>query len=328
MADSRNYSEATKAALFALSVSCYEPECQQPTVTVFVDDPDKNVQIAHIRALNPTGPRYNPPGHPTMAPAARNAFPNLILLCPRHHRLVDNPANQHLYTVDLLHDWKKKAERDIRTKVDGLDRLTEERLDAMLTNAARNTRDEIDQAIAEFTEASGAAAELLRALFDKIERHYLDAESIARLSDAAHQLTHLQDTAGLLYHAAGKLGNFEDNVGILSQTAKSLGELEGTASQLQAAASGFYEQDVSGSSRRLTKFIADYSAIPDPAASIESASASLVARIEHQVKRVETATPPIVVDDQQRWKWGLWGFALGVVIVFLTVAIWTSTHKP
>lgn len=327
MGDSRNYSEATKAALFALSVSCYEPQCQQPTVTVFVDDPDKNVQIAHIRAVKRNGPRYDPPGHPPMTLAERNAFPNLILLCQRHHRLVDNKANEHIYTVDLLHDWKERAERDIRAKVDGLDRLTEDRLNAMLTSAAQNTKAEIDSAIEKFKGVSESAAELLRALFEQIEGHYLDAETIALLSDAAHRLSHLQDTAGTLHFAAQRLGNLEDNVGILAHAARELGNLEDTASMLNAAAGNLAEYDVHGSSRRLAQFLEGYQQIPDVPASIESAADFAIARIERRVEAIDIGEPSMVIDDDQRWKWGLWGFVLGVLAVLLTVAFLTLSNK-
>ena len=327
MGDNRNYSEATKAALFALSVSCYEPQCQQPTVTIFVDDPDKNVEIAHIRAVKPNGPRYDPPGHPPMTPEERNAFPNLMLLCQRHHRLVDNKVNEHIYTVDLLHDWKEQAERDIRVKVDGLDRLTEERLNAMLISAARNTKIEIDGAITKFKNVSESAAELLRALFEQIEIHYLDTETIVLLSDAAYRLSHLQDTAGLLHFTAQRLGNFEDSVGLLAHAARELKHLQDIAGTLNAAVGNLADYDVSGSSRRLAQFIEGYQRIPDVPASIESAADVAIARIERRIETIDVGEPPRVVDDDQRWKWGLWGFALGVLAVLLTVAILAFSQK-
>lgn len=327
MGDNRSYSEATKAALFALSVSCYEPQCQQPTVTVFVDDPDKNVQIAHIRAVKPNGPRYAPPGHPPMTPEQRNAFPNLILLCQRHHRLVDNKVNEHIYTVDLLRDWKEQAERDIRAKVDGLDRLTEDRLNAMLTSAAQNTKVEIDGAITKFTNVSESAAALLRALFEQIESNYLDREMIALLSDAAYRLSHLQDTASLLHLATQRLGNFEDSVGLLAYAARELEHLQDTAGTLNTAVGNLADYDVSGSSRRLAQFIEGYQWIPDVSASIEAAADVAIARIERRVETIDVGEPPTVMDDDQRWKWGLWGFALGVLAVLLTVAILAFSHN-
>lgn len=68
---------------------------------------------------------------------------------------------------------------NIRTKIDGLDRLTESRLNDILTSAAQNTKAEIDSAITEFKNVSESAAELLRALFEQIESRYLDTETIA-----------------------------------------------------------------------------------------------------------------------------------------------------
>jgi hypothetical protein len=326
LSEGRTYSEATKAALFALSVTCYEPDCPQPTVTVFVDEPDKNVQVAHIRAIKPNGPRYNPPGYPPMPHEARNEFPNLILLCERHHRLVDKKSNEHLYPVDVLHDWKRRAERDIRTKIDGLDRLTEDRLDEMLTSAAQNTKAEIGDAIDDLREVSGSAAELLRTLFERIEDRYLDAETLALLSDAAYRLSHLQDTAGLLHSGAQSLGNFEDSVGLLARAAGQLEHLYDTAGMLNTAAGNLADYDVSGSSRRLAQFVEGYHQIPDVPAAIEAAADTAINRIARQVEAIDVGVPAPVINDEQRWKWGLWGFASGVVAVMVTVAILALTH--
>ena len=49
------------------------------------DVPAIKVQIAHIRAANKNGPRFDA----NMTDDERRAFPNLLLLCTYHHASVD-----------------------------------------------------------------------------------------------------------------------------------------------------------------------------------------------------------------------------------------------
>ena len=39
--------------------TCYRPECSEPVVRFINNDPRVNVQIAHIRAAEPGGARYD-----------------------------------------------------------------------------------------------------------------------------------------------------------------------------------------------------------------------------------------------------------------------------
>lgn len=52
---------------------------------------------AHIVAEEDDGPR----GDPSMPVSERNAYPNLILLCPTHHTLIDKDNGIH-FSVDEL----------------------------------------------------------------------------------------------------------------------------------------------------------------------------------------------------------------------------------
>lgn len=64
-------------------------------------DPKKALgEIAHIVAARERGPRADP----SMPADERRREPNLILLCPNHHRLVDGQPNAH--TADDLRRWK------------------------------------------------------------------------------------------------------------------------------------------------------------------------------------------------------------------------------
>jgi hypothetical protein len=87
-------SKTTRQRLYAtFAGGCAFPDCpyqhQLPDgVTI--------LEIAHIRAANPGGPRFSPPANEELA----NDDSNLILLCPVHHRLVDeNPSD---YSAETL----------------------------------------------------------------------------------------------------------------------------------------------------------------------------------------------------------------------------------
>jgi hypothetical protein len=308
----RNYTEATKSALFALSAKCYYPECKQPSVKLFGEEPEKNVHVAHIRAAKPGGSRYDY----SMSREERDSFANLILLCTYHHRDVDKKANENRFPVEMLREWKLDAEKDLRAKVDGLDRLTEDRLNQMLTEAAHCTKKEIAIALDELSAVSKGSAELLRSLFEKIERHYIDSESIAMLHDASQRLYYLEEGSHRLYAASLDLGNLEENSHRLAYAADQLVGLE-----------------IGSLLMRFEEFVSDYAhmlhskpKVPDISGSIELAAESLIAKVERKVASINLAEPVTVINDQQRWKFAAWGFVAGVVAVLITVVILAANH--
>lgn len=66
-----------------------------------------NGQCAHIIADSPCGPR----GDAKKSEQLKKDLSNLILLCPTHHKLIDD--NPEIYTVDKLMQMKKQHERNI-----------------------------------------------------------------------------------------------------------------------------------------------------------------------------------------------------------------------
>ena len=104
-------SEQTIKKLFALSGNiCAFPNCDEEIV-----DKDGNVigEICHIEAAERNGPRYNP----NQTDDERKAVDNLVLLCGKHNKIIDNDANQ--YTVDYLKQIKKVHEsRNNRNEIE------------------------------------------------------------------------------------------------------------------------------------------------------------------------------------------------------------------
>lgn len=71
---------------------------------------------AHIVAEEDNGPR----GDPSMPISERNAYPNLILLCPTHHRVADKDHGAH-FSVARLHDMKTAHEALVERRRMGAD---------------------------------------------------------------------------------------------------------------------------------------------------------------------------------------------------------------
>lgn len=90
--------EQTIKRLFALSGNlCAFPECELPII-----EPVGTItgEICHIHGQNKGGPRYDE----GQTEEQRQAFENLILLCPRHHTMVD--AEPDIYSADALIEMK------------------------------------------------------------------------------------------------------------------------------------------------------------------------------------------------------------------------------
>lgn len=97
--------------LFAMSGNaCAFPGCQVPIVE---KSGVVTGEISHIKAQGVNGPRYNP----EQTDEQRHSYENLILLCRRHHKIVDDEVD--LYDVDALKEMKSLHEaRAGRNEID------------------------------------------------------------------------------------------------------------------------------------------------------------------------------------------------------------------
>ena len=80
---------------------CAFPGCSSP---IFEDSGVLTGQCCHIKAISPSGPRYDA----YQTNEERNGVDNLILLCSRHHKIVDSDVDK--YTVDTLLQYKRDHE--------------------------------------------------------------------------------------------------------------------------------------------------------------------------------------------------------------------------
>ncbi|MGE8505300.1 MAG: hypothetical protein ACN6P1_24060 [Pseudomonas sp.] len=88
--------------LFAVSSNrCAFPACSSPLVE---ESGTVTGEIAHIRATSPNGPRHDP----AQTIEERHGFANLILLCGRHHAIIDTEVEE--YPVPRLEKMKHEHE--------------------------------------------------------------------------------------------------------------------------------------------------------------------------------------------------------------------------
>jgi len=222
MAD-RNYGSGLRAALWSLSQNvCYwpKPQCAEPTVRMVNKTPVCNLEIAHIRAISPGGPRYDA----AMSFEQCNSFENLILLCHPHHVVIDGPRWRE-FPVELLEQWKSAHEKAGRAELSKLTGITEERLQGLLVEAFESSAKRVEDALSKFEQLDFEAAKVLRDMFDQL-RYALDEGNVVQLVDAASMLRHslnegnvilLADAASILRHSLN-----EGNVELLADAASVL----------------------------------------------------------------------------------------------------------
>ena len=95
-------STATIKRIFAVSSNrCAFPKCTSP----LIDGKKVIGKICHIKAQNEGGPRFDK----DQTPEERHGYDNLILMCGRHHDVIDD--DEEAYTVEYLHRLKAKHEQ-------------------------------------------------------------------------------------------------------------------------------------------------------------------------------------------------------------------------
>lgn len=91
---------------------CAYPECKKVLVMDISETDDISVigEEAHIVAREADGPRGDAP----LVTEQRDKYGNLILMCSIHHKIIDDHPT--IYTVEVLHDYKKRHEDWFREK--------------------------------------------------------------------------------------------------------------------------------------------------------------------------------------------------------------------
>jgi hypothetical protein len=83
---------------------CAFPDCGQALVERIATQWVTQGEIAHVHAHSEGGPRFDE----ALTVAERDSYENTVLLCRRHHRLVD--ADAVAFPAELLKSWKRDHE--------------------------------------------------------------------------------------------------------------------------------------------------------------------------------------------------------------------------
>lgn len=313
----RSYSKAAEAALWMLSQGrCYKPGCRQAAMTWGPHaDPTKELEIAHICAISPGGPRYEA----SMTDRERNEFPNLLVLCRPHHKDID--VDEVAYPTAALRVWKARREQTARGRLDGLRYASKEDLEGLL----EQTADRIRKTLADVSVRFPEMAQLLR---EALQQRHLDRDT-AELINAAARSLQLPDSVPLLSEAASRL-QLPDMAPQISEAAEQLSRSTGSLSRLADAV------ELLMSSRHSLDSFAQAAQIVETASHSLETSVQRIESAQHDLARsavasLSTTAPaapvaPRVVQVRQpvparvvKQAFG-WGFLCGVVAVIVIMA--------
>ena len=162
-------SDADRKLLWGHSgTECAFPHCAQLLTAIPAEEgaesgsthPIVVGEEAHIVAEKDDGPR----GDRSMPVPERNAYPNLILLCRKHHVIIDKDHGIH-FSVTQLRDMKAEHEASVRSRLSTTSTAPEiaarDRQDILLEAASASRGRLVAQGV-----AAGANAELAQALAD------------------------------------------------------------------------------------------------------------------------------------------------------------------
>lgn len=109
-------SEKTKITVWGSAAGlCSFPDCRTPCIDSSGLVPISIGEVCHIVAQSFGGPRGNSP----LSLEERDQFSNLILLCPIHHRIIDENTTQ--FTIPILQSIKSDHESWVRQTHSGFD---------------------------------------------------------------------------------------------------------------------------------------------------------------------------------------------------------------
>jgi hypothetical protein len=135
---------------------CSNPECRVPTSAPSSCDRVNNIGVAaHICAASPRGPRYKK----SMTTDERKSIDNAIWLCSNCS--IDIDRDEILYTVNLLNEWKGKAEDSARSELGKKLPSNNETIDTVAAALTGFPKNYISNAISNVHQASGIALESL-----------------------------------------------------------------------------------------------------------------------------------------------------------------------
>jgi hypothetical protein len=209
MAGPRDYTRSTLIALAHLSGGvCYWPGCVEPVVREVEGQFRFMVEIAHIRAANRNGARYEE----LMTNDQRRDFKNLMLLCDPHHDLADDKKKEDVYTVEVLTRWKAQREADPREALSRLREVTPSGLRKIVAEGLAQRDSQLLDALNRLENGDKEAAALMRTLLDELTEAYSELQSNAL---NPYLISELSEAVTTLDGLRGVLSEFTDAIDLL-----------------------------------------------------------------------------------------------------------------
>lgn len=102
---------STVYKLYASSQSCAFPGCSEPHIEIDANTGVKVciTEVCHIPSRRENGPRWDE----SQSAEANRSDSNLVLLCRKHHTVVDDRRSEDFYTPELLKAWKVQQEAQV-----------------------------------------------------------------------------------------------------------------------------------------------------------------------------------------------------------------------
>ncbi|MEV0330835.1 hypothetical protein AB0H63_30915 [Micromonospora echinospora] len=230
--------ERVKRALYVLSRGrCYAPVCSEPVVVIEGDEAVFVGTIAHIIAASPGGPRGN------HLATNLESFANLIILCGKHHKIVDSIQTRKNYPPEVLRRWKQEREAEFDSQaLSYLNHIDPARIPALLATSFKETTRELSATVDRLEKAGHLAHDTASLFREAVERApALDSD----FHYSARTLGIFVDALPNFDRSAQQLGIFADSISgsTLNELTNSLNQLcgyglstlEELVSQLRAA---------------------------------------------------------------------------------------------
>jgi hypothetical protein len=341
VSDGRNYTAGTKEALFMLSRGhCYEPSCKARVIQWTGSTWIPVVAVAHICGLRKGSRRHDE----NMSERQRNNFRNLILLCKKHHDLVDGEHTWMNYPVSLLIEWKTAREGDLASELDQLDWITPDKLQELMADAIEETLNKILGAIDGISTISRETLRILKALVgETLKLPYLNPEDIESLEycaevfeilpeyvpalfESARSLRDVSEYSEILYQAAKKLDHLADSADMLSYATRPLKNLGEHVPQLLEATRIISGQSIYSYQDGISEINAAADKITQSASSLSRLVASVSQRAAYPETTITTIKSPA---GPWSWKAFWWGVSLCMVFVVTILSLWAyaTAHR-
>ena len=221
----KNITQSTRQRLFSMSGNqCAYPECEQE----LYEESDSTLYgaICHISAASKEGPRYIK----SMTNEERRGYDNLILLCDKHHKQVDN--NSELYSIEYLKELKAKHIEGVQYKSNKI--ITNESIYTVINAISQNI---------DLSTVSPNDIPLAFRIKDKIKYNNLKRNAFIIKNYSIHQTTIASTYSDLERNGSIKADTVQKQIhDVYSKVKGEVLDVDSTIENLQARADDIFDK--------------------------------------------------------------------------------------